>query len=116
MFYALQAIKHANKPAVAVTPQHIKRINTLMYRTTISYIKCFALANNCPHMPHDYSMYAQDVAYNTQALATFNSTLNVQELHDSIMQQDTLVREYYIAVLQYIESKRLITANKFCCI
>jgi len=31
MFYALQALKHANKPAVAVTPAHIKRINKLMY-------------------------------------------------------------------------------------
>ena len=63
-----------------------------------------------------YAMYAQDVAYNTNALAQFNNTLNAQELHNAIMQQDTLVREYYIAVLQYIETKRLITADKFCCI
>jgi len=112
MYYALQAIKHANKPAVAITPQHIKRINKLMYSTTISYIKCFALTNDADN----YSMYADDVAYNTSALAQFNKTLDAQELHDNIMQQDTLVREYYIAVLQYIESKRLITADNFCCI
>jgi hypothetical protein len=112
MYYALQALKHANKPAVAITPQHIKRINVLMYRTTINYIKCFALTNDADN----YSMYADDVAYNTSALAQFNKTLNAQELHNNIMQQDTLVREYYIAVLQYIESKRLITANNFCCI
>ena len=114
MFYALQALKHANKPAVAVTPAHIKRINKLMYTTTISYIKCFA--TNPDANTSNYSMYADDVAYNVSALAQFNKTLNAQELHDNIMQQDTLVREYYIAVLQYIERKRLITADNFCCI
>ena len=114
MFYALQAIKHANKPAVAVTPAHIKRINKLMYTTTISYIKCFA--TNPDANTNNYSMYADDVAYNVNALAQFHKTHDVQALHDAIMQQDTLVREYYIAVLQYIESKRLITADNFCCL
>jgi hypothetical protein len=114
MYYALQALKHANKPAVAITPAHIKRINKLMYTTTISYIKCFATGRDVD--TSSYSMYADDVAYNTSALAQFNKTLDAQELHDAIMQQDTLVREYYIAVLQYIESKRLITANRFCCV
>ena len=107
-------LKHANKPAVAVNAQHIKQINKLMYATTISYIKCFATSRDAD--ASSYSMYADDVAYNTNALAQFNKTLNAQELHDAIMQQDTLVREYYIAVLQYIESKRLITADNFCCI
>jgi hypothetical protein len=107
-------LKHANKPAVAITPAHIKRINKLMYATTISYIKCFATSTEAN--ADNYSMYADDVAYNVSALAQFNKTLNAQELHDAIMQQDTLVREYYIAVLQYIESKRLITADNFCCI
>jgi hypothetical protein len=114
MFYALKALAHANKPAVAVNATHIKRINKLMYATTISYIKCFATGRDADSS--GYAMYAQDVAYNTNALAQFNNTLNAQELHNAIMQQDTLVREYYIAVLQYIETKRLITANKFCCI
>ena len=114
MFFALNTLANANKPAVAITPQHVKQINKLMYRTTISYIKCFVLTHDAD--VSNYSMYADDVAYNTQALATFNTTLNAQELHDSIMQQDTLVREYYIDVLQYIESKRLITADNFCCI
>jgi hypothetical protein len=108
------ALKHANKPAVAVNATHIKRINALMYRTTISYIKCFATGRDVDSS--SYSMYADDVAYNVSALAQFNKTLNAQELHDSIMQQDTLVREYYIDVLRYIESKRLITADNFCCI
>jgi len=113
MFY-FNAIKHANKPAVAVTPQHIKRINKLMYATTISYIKCFATSTEAN--ADNYSMYADDVAYNVSALAQFNKDFNAQALHDNIMQQDTLVREYYINVLQYIESKRLITADNFCCI
>ena len=114
MFFALNTLAQANKPAVAITPTHIKRINKLMYATTISYIKCFATSRDAD--VSNYSMYADDVAYNTQALATFNTTLNAQQLHDSIMQQDTLVREYYIDVLRYIESKRLITADNFCCI
>jgi len=114
MFYTLNTLAQANKPAVAITPQHIKRINKLMYATTISYIKCFATSTEAK--ADNYSMYADDVAYNINALAQFNKTLNAEELHDSIMQQDTLVREYYIDVLQYIESKRLITADNFCCI
>ena len=114
MFYALNALAHANKPAVAVNATHIKRINKLMYATTISYIKCFATGRDADTSM--YAMYAQDVAYNTNALAQFNNTLNAQELHNAIMQQDTVVREYYIAVLQYIENKRLITADEFCCI
>ena len=114
MFFALKALAHANKPAVAVNATHIKRINKLMYATTISYIKCFATGRDADTSM--YAKYAQDVAYNTNALAQFNNTLNAQELHNAIMQQDTLVREYYIAVLQYIETKRLITADKFCCI
>ena len=114
MFYALKALAHANKPAVAVNATHIKRINKLMYATTISYIKCYATGRDAD--ASSYAMYAQDVAYNTNALAQFNNTLNAQELHNAIMQQDTVVREYYIAVLQYIETKRLITADKFCCI
>jgi len=114
MFYTLNTLAQANKPAVAITPQHIKRINKLMYATTISYIKCFA--TNPDANASNLSMYADDVAYNVNALAQFHKTLDAQELHDSIMQQDTLVREYYIDVLQYIESKRLITADNFCCI
>ena len=110
----MQALKHANKPAVAVTPQHVKQINKLMYSTTISYIKCFGASTTAN--ADNYSMYADDVAYNVSALAQFHKTLNAQELHDAIMQQDTLVREYYIKVLQYIERKRLITADNFCCI
>jgi len=114
MFFALNTLAQANKPAVTLTKQHVKQINKLMYATTISYIKCFATSRDADSSM--YAMYAQDVAYNTQALAEFNCTLNVQQLHNAIMQQDTLVREFYITVLQYIERKRLITADNFCCI
>jgi ribosome-interacting GTPase 1 len=112
MFY-LNAIKHANKPAVAVNAQHVKQINKLMYNTTISYIKCFATSSDVDAA--NYSMYANDVAHNINALAQFNKDFNAQVLHNSIMQQDTLVREYYYKVLKYIENKRLITADRFCC-
>ena len=93
---------------------HIAQINKLMFKTTCSYIDCFCLT--APIRTNNYSMYADDVAHNITALVNFNATKDVQALHDSIMQQDTLVREYYIDVLQYIENTKLISADNYCCI
>ena len=61
-------------------------------------------------------MYCADIAHNVAALDVFNKTNNVQQLHDNIMLQDTLVREEYINVLRYIEQNNLIAADCFCCI
>jgi hypothetical protein len=93
---------------------HVDKINKLMFVTTNSYIDCFCLT--APVTKSNYSMYADDVAHNINALVNFNATKDVQALHDSIMQQDTLVREYYIDVLQYIENTKLISADNFCCV
>jgi hypothetical protein len=46
----------------------------------------------------------------------FTQTKDAQVLHDSIMYNDTLVREYYIEVLRYIENNNLISTRNFCCI
>ena len=62
------------------------------------------------------NMYAEDVAHNVNALVAFNATKDAQALHDSIMLQDTLVREYYISVLLYIERNKLINKRNFCCV
>ena len=97
-----------------LTSAHIAQINKLMFKTTKSYINCFCLT--APITTNNYSMYADDVAHNVNALVNFNATKDVQALHDSIMEQDTLVREYYIDVLQYIEQNKLITADNYCCI
>ena len=93
--------------------KHTVAINKLMLATTAEYINCFAKDETDIEQ---FKMYASDVAHNIAALDVFNSTLNAQQLHDSIMLQDTLVREFYISVLMYIEKNKLIPANMYCCI
>ena len=92
-----------------VSKKHVTAINTLMLNTTAQYITAYNTADM-------HSLVVYDVQHNINALAVFNSTNNVQQLHDSIMQQDTLVREYYIATLRYIEENNLIHSYNFCCI
>ena len=93
--------------------KHIIVINNLMLKTTESYINTFVSEDEDAS---SISMYADDVAHATNALVAFNTTKDVQALHDSIMLQDTLVREYYIAVLLYIERNKLIDKRNFCCV
>ena len=96
-----------------VTQTQVLAINTLMLKTTESYINTFVREEDDVS---SISMYADDVQHNITALVNFNATKDVQALHDSIMLQDTLVREYYIDTLRYIENNKLINSNRFCCI
>ena len=96
-----------------VTAVHFLQLQRLMLSTTESYINCFADEQSDST---SLSMYADDVAYNINALVAFNKNKDAQALHNSIMYQDTLVREYYISVLRYIESNKLINSNMFCCV
>jgi hypothetical protein len=96
-----------------VTAVHFLKLQRLMLSTTESYINCFADAQSDSGQ---LSMYADDVQHNINALVQFNKNKDAQQLHDSIMGQDTLVREYYIDVLRYIEENSLINSNRFCCI
>ena len=96
-----------------LTAKHKVAITNLMFATTASYIKCFCTDRTDTT---NTSMYVGDVQHNINALAQFNADNNVQKLHDNIMYQDTLVREYYIKVLRYIEQNNLIPADNFCCI
>ena len=96
-----------------VTAVHFLQLQRLMLSTTESYINTFADAQSDSSA---LSMYADDVAYNINALVQFNKNKDVQALHNSIMYQDTLVREYYIETLRYIENNKLINSNMFCCI
>ena len=93
--------------------KHMLKINTLMLKTTESYINTFVSEDEDAS---NISMYAEDVAHNVNALVAFNATKDAQALHDSIMLQDTLVREYYISVLLYIERNKLINNRNFCCV
>ena len=96
-----------------VTAVHFLQLQRLMLSTTESYINTFADEQSDSSA---LDMYATDVQYNINALVAFNKNKDAQALHDSIMYQDTLVREYYYSVLHYIESNKLINSNKFCCI
>ena len=96
-----------------VTAVHFLQLQRLMLSTTESYINTFADAQSDSSA---LDMYATDVQHNINALVAFNKNKDAQALHDSIMYQDTLVREYYYSVLHYIESNKLINSNKFCCI
>ena len=93
--------------------KHIIVINNLMLKTTESYINTFVSEDEDAS---SISMYAEDVAHAVNALVAFNTSNDVQALHDSIMLQDTLVREYYISVLLYIERNKLINKRNFCCV
>jgi hypothetical protein len=95
-----------------ITPDNIAKINFLMLKTTQEYIDSFVTDVN----DDNYIMYTMDVQHNINALAQFNSDNNVQNLHENIMRQDTLVREYYIDTLRYIENNKLISANRYCCV
>jgi hypothetical protein len=101
-----------------LTPAHKLNINMLVLKTTQDYIDFSTTQHgvNYPITADDLQFHTQDIQHNVNALAAFNKDNNVQNLHDSIMQQDTFVREYYIEVLQYIESNNLIPSNMFCCI
>jgi hypothetical protein len=95
----------------------ILEINMLMLKTTEDFIS-FSTTQHGIHFPitaDNLKYSAMDVQKNINALVQFNADLNVQQLHDSIMLQDTFVREYYIATLQYIEENNLIAKNAFCC-
>jgi len=92
-----------------LTAKHIAQINVLLLKTTEEYINTFVNEEDISNM------YATDVAHNVNALVQFNTDKNVLALHNAIIMQDTLVREFYISVLLYIEDNALISANKYCC-
>ena len=93
--------------------KHVIVINNLMLKTTESYINTFVSEDEDAS---SISMYAEDVARAANALVAFNASNDAQALHDSIMYWDTIVREYYIAVLLYIERNKLIDKRNFCCV
>jgi hypothetical protein len=95
-----------------LTAVHFLKIQRLMLNTTKDYINTFV--DNSADLS-SLQMYTDDIAYNVAALQVFIQTRDAQMLHDSIMQQDTLVREFYFETLQYIEKHNLINSDNFCC-
>lgn len=97
-----------------VAKKDVVAINVIMLQTIADYVKCFVQKDEADLQ--SLQMYADDVAHNVAALNVFNTTQDAQQLHNNIMQQDTLVREFFINALRYIEDNNLISAHKFCCV
>lgn len=97
-----------------VAKKDVVAINVIMLQTIANYVKCFVQKDEADLQ--SLQMYANDVAHNVAALNVFNTTKDAMQLHNSIMLQDTLVREYFINTLRYIEENNLISAYNFCCV
>ena len=95
-----------------VSAIHFLEINRLMLKTTERYINCFVDKDTGIS---SVKMYTDDVAHNIAALSVFNSNKDAGALHNSIMYQDTLVREFYYTVLKYIEDNKLIEQHEYTC-
>ncbi len=92
--------------------KHVQAINLLMQARIAKYINTFVTADSDVT---SLQMYADDVVHNATALQNFNNTKDATALHNAIMLQDTLVREYFYTVLKYIESNKLVSADMFAC-
>jgi len=91
--------------------KHIIAINKLM----IPLIKTVAYFSDTDNDLDYYNMLIKDIAHNTYALQAFNESFDVKALHNTIMQQDTLPRDHFYKVLQYIEDNELIPTQCFVC-
>ena len=96
-----------------LTNKHIADINVLALTLIAEYTEQL---HNDVSIDADYiNMYAKDIVYNTRILVEFNAERNVQKLHRDIMWQDTIVREHFVEVLEYIEQNNLIAREEFTC-
>jgi len=96
-----------------LTNKHIANINVLMLTLIAEYTED-SLRNNSAEASM-IKMYATDIAYNTRILAEFNAEPDTHKLHKDIIYQDTIVREHFVEVLQYIEEHNLISSDYFAC-
>jgi len=97
-----------------VAKKHVTAINAIMLKTLAQYITVFAGARSAD--TENLSMYAEDVAHNVNGLCSFNKQPDAMVLHDCITRQDTIVREFFIDALRYIEDNELIAERYFTCI
>lgn len=98
-----------------VTANHLAQINVITLQTIAEYANDWLRASDAYEV-QSAGMHTDDIVYNTNALIQFNADKDVQELHNTIMSQDTIVRERFINTLRYIEENKLIPNYRFCCI
>jgi hypothetical protein len=66
--------------------------------------------NNCVE---SNAQHIEDILYVQTALNNFIKDKNIEQLQDSVMTQDTFVREYFVDTLQYVEDNNLVI-NCYC--
>ena len=97
-----------------VAVKHASEIGKLMFASVASYIKTYC---NDKALEDMQSMQAccDDIALVTSALSKLAAFGYFDELHDDILQQDTLVREHFINVIRYIEQHNLVEKKWHVC-
>jgi hypothetical protein len=94
-----------------LTLKHVVDINVLAFTLTAEYAEEFCSVANA----NSIKQYTYDIVYNTRILAEFNAEHNVAKLHRDIIAQDTVVREHFVELLEYIEQHNLIAREQFAC-
>jgi hypothetical protein len=97
-----------------LTQKHYINIIAITSATLQQYADfCLRCAKDADNTAEDNTMHIEDILYMQTALNNFIKDKNVEQLQDSIMTQDTFVREYYIDTLQYVEDNNLVS-NCYC--
>ena len=92
------------------TQEQVRQINKIMLQTIGNYVADYAGENSADE---NLTMYADDVAHNIFALQVFNENKDVKQFYHSIMQQDTLVREYFGPVFDFLEDEELLPFSTY---
>jgi hypothetical protein len=97
-----------------LTQKHYINIIAITSATLQQYaefcLRCTKDADNCVE---SNAQHIEDILYMQTALNNFIKDKNVEQLQDSIMTQDTFVREYFVDTLQYVEDE-LLVSNCYC--
>jgi len=97
-----------------LTQKHYINIIAITLATLQQYTKfCLQCAQDADNTAEDNTMHIEDILYMQTTLNNFIKDKNIEQLQDSIMTQDTFVREYYIDTLQYVEDNNLVS-NCYC--
>jgi hypothetical protein len=91
-----------------LTNKHIADINVLMLTLIAEYAEDMRRSVDDADI---VIMHTNDIVYNTRVLVEFNAEFNVLKLYKDILIQDTIVREHFSEVLDYITSSNLINAD-----
>ena len=85
------------------TAQNKQAIFEIMQALLAAYANTFVVQFTSEEDASALLQYTTDLTYNATALQAFMLTGDAITLYNSIMQQDTFVREYFINVLNYID-------------